>query len=611
MNLSVNQISEIPIRHSNLYRASLDLGNYTAKVLIDPDNLVTELSKDNNRLERSFEVTEYADYVLNDIILVDSNNNERYVYNSGEQIYILVNISNLGNSEGYVFLNASVNGSEFFNNRFVGTIRCDYGRKPLLVRVNNNTIARFPVPILAPNLVNNQTYEIAVGIYPHITGYPEDINRSNNVIIKKNITIVPSPIELDFYNSTYIDGRLVNYSNPRLMLEGRSRFGFNNLTVYIKNHGGIDASTNYSVYILNYTYSYNGTLPSVSPILTGTIDIPAISEKKVSFPINFRASPANISYSIVIYLEPIQTEDVPSNVLILYYNPIDFNLQINALPDPMPNTYLNVEYYIYIRPNDKQYIISARNQNSILPSNYNYIQYNPSLIPQKIINISFNGQLIEQTNISNDYEVRGRFYIPVGDYSNGSNITVQVQLLDEEMNSENNVKNITINRPKILNLSLITNSLVSNSINLIEIHSNEDGKIGELSLLLYINGSYYTLLESGSLEGINFRKGTNRLYVFVPNIEGNGSLILSYSNIGKIDMSLLNREFRIIIPNYSKLLMIGSRLIVNNNTIVSGPNSLYDITGFVPRQSEVYIYNQDIKIYNISIFKDSLEVTVR
>jgi hypothetical protein len=620
MNLSVNQISEIPIRHSNLYRATLNLGNHTAKVLIDPDNLVTELSKDNNRLERSFEVTEYADYVLNDIILVDSNNNERYVYSSGEQIYILVNVSNLGNSEGYVFLNASVNGSEFFNNRFVGTIKCDYGRKPLLVRVNNNTIARFPVPILAPNLVNNQTYEIAVGIYPHITGYPEDINRSNNVIIKKNITIVPSPIELDFYNSTYIDGRLVNYSSPRVILEGRSRFGFNNLTVYIKNHGGIDAITNYSVYILNYTYSYNGTLPSVSPILTGTIDIPAISEKKVSFPINFRASPANINYSIVIYLDPIQTEDVPSNVLILYYNPIDFNLEINALPNPMPNTYLNVEYYIRaIRPNDRQYIISARNQNSILPSNYNYIEYNPSLIPQKIINISFNGQLIEQTNISNDYEVRGRFYIPVGDYSNGSNITVQVQLLDEEMNGENNVRTITINRPKILNLSLITNSLVSNSINLIEIHSNEDGKIGELSLLLYINGSYYTLLESGSLEGINFRKGINRLYVFVPNIEGNGSLILSYSNIGKIDMSLLNREFRIITPNYSKLLMIGSRLIVNNNTIVSGPNSLYDITGLVPRQSEVYIsgnpifyvYNQDIKIYNISIFKDSLEVTVR
>ncbi|MCS7122878.1 MAG: hypothetical protein NZ908_02910, partial [Candidatus Micrarchaeota archaeon] len=132
-SLSVNITNTSPEFHPRFSSSRLGLGNYRARGVIDPNNILPELRKDNNMMELQFNVTEYSDYVINRVILVDDSQNIRNNFVGGQQMYIVVNVSNLGNSPGYVMLNASIDGQEIWNEDPVGTIECEFGRKPILL----------------------------------------------------------------------------------------------------------------------------------------------------------------------------------------------------------------------------------------------------------------------------------------------------------------------------------------------------------------------------------------------------------------------------------------------------------------------------------------------
>lgn len=647
-SLSVNVTNTSPEFHPRFTSSRLGLGNYRARGVIDPNNILPELRKDNNIMELQFNVTEYSDYVINRVVLVDESQNIRNNFVGGQLMYIVVNISNLGNSPGYVMLNASIDGQEIWNGDPVGTIECEFGRKPVLlgpIPPNSSALVQMrPVRIPVRNISTNHT--LTVSIYPHITGYPEDINLSNNIPVSINFSTTPYPAELDFYNSTIFNNRLTQYRFPtyRIDYDGNRHDRLRNISVKIYNVGGITGTTNYTVYIARNS-GYHVTLSEVfqaiqngSAVLIsrGNVTVQALSSIDLNISVDYNISQPASEHFIYIVLDRIGSEDIGSNVLVIRYIPIDYWIRI------YPETYhplqdSNLDFTIHVNGSRVGYLAHTRYSEDEF---WGYFG-NPSIEihPRNIlVTLRLNNQIIKNITLS-QLPIQIYETVSLSQYPDPSYLRAELDPIDSLPNElDNQNVNITIIKPPSFetpNISIAT-ELYRSSINRIRINFYSDTGscryVDNIKIYLIHNNTTITLYDAGEfaeppprsniLEICGNNNYTKDFYVYIPNISGQAQLVIElYRGIAVESSLLVNGSSRIRIPRYD-LLFIQSDLpiIYSNRTIIVSEQYPHDVTGIFPsdqtillnNRAKFYIYRKNTYNMNVVILNDSpIRVRVR
>lgn len=655
-SLPVNISNISPTLHPRYTSYRLGLGNYKIRGVIDPLNILPELRKDNNILERNFSVDKYADYVLNSVTLTRSDSTPTNTFSGSERLIIVVNISNLGNTPGYVLLNASIDGQEIWNGNAVGTISCHYGRKPILIGPipPNSSILANMTPVLLPNINRPTNHTLRVSIYNHITGYPEDINISNNRVLEANFTIIPYPAELDFYNSSLINGVLTSPKPPMFNIEyyPNRHDMIKTINVTVFNLGGQDANTNYSVYVYNATFTSMNQIDLLQIInnsdklTNGNVYVPSLSKTELSLALNYNFTNPMMNYSIIILLDRVGNEDILSNILVITYSPIDYKLIVQPNTEyPLEDSTLDLRVLVNTTGggNSIGYRSLIRNGNRL------EISSNPdTYITIPLRNVSMHIYLnnsIQNILVSNITLPNVPIYItlPISlvNHTNISNLTVVFDpddLLPNELNIFNR-NSVLLRTPSFRapNVSVVAN-LYKQSINRINIsYSSDDESCSYLdniviylnynnsSILLYSEGEFAKPPMTANIITIcqQNRPITKEYYVYIPNISGNAELIVELYRGLSYDSSStgLDGKSRIKLPAYDKLfIQANSTIIYNSTTIIVNERHPHDITGIIPanvlvelnNQAKFYIYRKYIYRYNVTISdRSTIEVNVK
>lgn len=662
-NLSVNETRWDPPSWpvTNMpYGIPLPLGPNEIKILIDPDNVVSELDKTNNLYLYQLNITDYADYKINDVYISDQYGNPLPAVTGGTDIYIAVNVSNLGNRDGYVLLNASLNGSEFYEGQPVGTYKCEVGRKPFgaWVPANNSTIVIMR-KIHLKEYNTSVNLSLSVTIYPLITGYPEDVNLSNNEGKSFNFTVTPSPPELDFYNSTKVG--TYNYTLvPHGMVYPRfgkvSWDGFENISIDVWNLGGSTAVTNLSIYedvfaggYYNYSHGiaylqYNESVLNIIQTRTPILKVPVVlppGKTQLNISLNYTLPNTTSFHNLVLYLEPVGQEDNISNVYIISYTPPDLSLlPIRLDTHPMPEGVTTVKLNLscsrllssYIRGDySGPFYGSLRGGNfyNLLP-----IDHLPEDSPGFNVTVYLNGTPIYVHNISNNSLCSAKnteefsFLMSLPDYQNISFLAVADSgRITGDLKMGNNIVNRTLTAPRFANFTInLSNNVIYpgtlNKLNFTVNTTDNCGYMNHITIYLIANNTTYLLHSEGEFASAYGEPATHHVCpgynylanVHIPNITTtNATIVMEVLSGYKVETPIpVNGHSYIKLPSYDMLWYEPSVLPLKINGVPYLINENYPhvinlpsgVTLDLNQQATLYLYrkstyNKTVQVLNV------------
>jgi len=650
INISAQTTILYPYNPTPTYGHPLPLGENVIEVEIDPNNLINELRKDNNNLSLVFNVTHYADYRINEVY-IGNQYGERYIQvPSGFEVYIIANVSNLGNHDGYVLLNGSINGQEFYNGQVVVGTKCDYGRKPYGAYVPaNSSELIFIGPIRLAQYEVPTTLTLALSIYPIITGYPEDLNLSNNDVALYTFEVVPSPPELDFYNSTIV-GDYQNYTlrptSSYFTVDWVEDGRWENITISIWNLGATPATVNLSiyqdifegglaVYSIYHYFDANTLLSSLNAPIYQTEITLYPGENNVTLPLDISYDPSQY-HNWIFRVDQVGDEEPISNIYILHYYPPDVGVQVYTNLYPLPGSALQIDYRVYCRDlheqtGDGHPLRGTEREGDMLHiAYYPYAPYNVSPPFTLEIYTTFLQQNISlPTLCSQQHQIENTTYVSLP--TDFDELPLDIHLVyADDLYPSNNIVNLTLKAPRLYDfeIDLKNEELLASTFNTLEINfqAPECINLDHLSIYLTFNNTTTLLLYSGGrLATFPGKPGWKTicentslsLEVYVPNISTDQAQITVQALSGY--KAILPADFHFTMPYYDKLWYEAETLPlkINNATYLIvepyphvgnfSPNST-----IVPSQPLIlYLYKEVIYNKNVTILHHApLEVKI-